>query len=90
VTSMSGQSRDGTVVSPGQVHEVLGQHVLADGFRLVYDTRASHGSWIVDARSGEEYLDLYTFFASAPLGSNPPGLADDPQFMALLAEAKNV
>jgi L-lysine 6-transaminase len=74
-------------VSPERVHEVLGQHVLADGFKLVYDTGASHGSWIVDARSGDEYLDLYTFFASAPLGSNPRGLADDPQFMAVLAEA---
>jgi L-lysine 6-transaminase len=73
-------------VQPEQVHEVLGQHVLADGFKLVYDTRASHGSWIVDARSGTEYLDLYTFFASAPLGSNPHGLVDDPGFMALLAE----
>jgi L-lysine 6-transaminase len=74
-------------VPPQRVHEVLGQHVLADGFKLVYDTRASHGSWIVDARSGTEYLDLYTFFASAPLGSNPRGLADDPAFMTLLAEA---
>ena len=73
-------------VAPDQVHEVLGQHVLADGFRLVYDTRASRGSWVVDARSGEKYLDLYTFFASAPLGSNPRGLADDPEFMAVLAE----
>ena len=62
-------------VAPDQVHEVLGQHVLADGFKLVYDTRASRGSWLVDARSGEKYLDLYTFFASAPLGSNPRGLA---------------
>jgi L-lysine 6-transaminase len=72
---------------PQQVHEVLGRHVLDDGFSLVYDTRTSHGSWIVDARTGEEYLDLYTFFASAPLGSNPRGLADDPEFAAVLAEA---
>jgi L-lysine 6-transaminase len=78
---------DDVTISPQQVHGVLGQHVLADGFRLVYDTRASHGSWIVDARTGEEYLDLYTFFASSPLGSNPRGLADDPEFMAVLAEA---
>ncbi len=77
----------GVAVTPGQVHEVLGRYVLADGFKLVYDTRASQGSWLVDARSGERYLDLYTFFASAPLGSNPRGLADDPQFMAELAEA---
>jgi L-lysine 6-transaminase len=74
-------------IDPQQVHEVLGRHVLDDGFKLVYDTGASHGSWIVDARTGEEYLDLYTFFASAPLGSNPHGLADDPEFMAVLAEA---
>ena len=75
-----------TTVDPERVHDVLGQHLLADGFKLVYDHRASHGSWIVDARSAAEYLDLYTFFASAPLGSNPRGLADDPEFMALLAE----
>ena len=73
-------------VTADRVHDVLGQHVLADGFRLVYDTRASRGSWMVDAQSGEKYLDLYTFFASAPLGSNPRGLADDPDFMAVLAE----
>src|SRR5579871_5316998 len=73
-------------IAPDQVHDVHGQHVLADGFKLVYDTRASRGSWLVDARSGEKYLDLYTFFASAPLGSNPRGLADDPDFMAVLAE----
>ena len=74
-------------IGPQQVHKVLGRHVLDDGYKLVYDTRASHGSWIVDARSGEEYLDLYTFFASAPLGCQPAGLADDPEFMAVLAEA---
>src|SRR5215813_5036282 len=73
-------------IAPDHVHEVLGRHVLADGFRFVYDTRASRGSWVVDARSGEKYLDLYTFFASAPLGSNPRGLADDPDFMTVLAE----
>jgi L-lysine 6-transaminase len=73
-------------VGPQQVHDVLARYVLDDGYELVYDTRASHGAWIVDARTGEEYLDLYTFFASAPLGANPAGLADDPEFMAVLAE----
>jgi L-lysine 6-transaminase len=74
-------------ISPEQVHEVLSRSVLDDGYKLVYDTRASHGSWLVDGRSGQEYLDLYTFFASSPLGSNPAGLADDPEFMAVLAQA---
>src|SRR5262252_3874094 len=84
---MTGGSPVTSRIPADRVHEVLGRHVLADGFMLVYDTRASQGSWLVDARSGERYLDLYTFFASAPLGSNPRGLADDPRFMAELAEA---
>ena len=66
---------------------MLARSILTDGYKLVFDTRKSHGSWLVDARTGEEFLDLYTFFASAPLGSNPPGMVDDPEFMALLAEA---
>jgi L-lysine 6-transaminase len=71
-------------VPAGEVHERLGEHLLIDGFRLVLDVEASHGSWLVDARDGTEYLDMYTFFASAPLGSNPPGIVEDPAFMALL------
>jgi L-lysine 6-transaminase len=73
-------------VEPAQVHEVLGRHLLTDGFKLVFDTGKSRDSWLVDARTGESYLDLYTFFASAPLGSNPSGIVDDPEFQALLAE----
>ena len=85
--SIFGRSAGDVEIAPNQVHEVLAQHLLTDGFKIVYDTKASHGSWVVDARTGEEYLDLYTFFASAPLGSNPHGLADDPEFLAVLAEA---
>jgi L-lysine 6-transaminase len=69
------------------VRERLARHILTDGFHLVLDLRKSQGSWIVDAQTGERYLDLYTFFASAPLGINPHGLADDPQFLAELTEA---
>ena len=69
------------------VHERLARHVLTDGFHLTLDLRRSQGSWIVDAPTGERYLDLYSFYASAPLGINPPGITGDPQFMALLAEA---
>ena len=64
----------------------LARHVLTDGFHIIMDLRRSCGSWIVDAETGERYLDLYSFFASAPLGINPPGVAGDPEFMALLAE----
>ena len=72
-------------VPPAEVHERLAGHLLIDGYRLVLDMEHSHGSWLVDARDGREFLDLYTHFASAPLGANPPGIVDDPVFMALLA-----
>ncbi|MFF4504251.1 L-lysine 6-transaminase [Streptomyces sp. NPDC001401] len=75
-----------STIHPGEVHERLGRHVLTDGFKLVLDPLASRGSWIVDARSSEKFLDLYSFFASAPLGLNAPGIVEDPEFMALLAQ----
>ncbi|MFI6323519.1 L-lysine 6-transaminase [Nonomuraea sp. NPDC050556] len=54
------------------VHDRLARHLLVDGYRLVLDLERSQGSWLVDARTGRRYLDFYTFFASAPLGVNPP------------------
>ena len=75
-----------THLQPAEVHDILARHVLTDGMKLVLDLRRSRGSRLVDARTGERYLDMYTFFASAPLGLNPPGIVDDPTFMAELAE----
>ncbi|MGI3783046.1 MAG: hypothetical protein ACRYG2_19975, partial [Janthinobacterium lividum] len=67
-----------TRLTPAEVHEVLATHLLTDPSALVVDLERSRGSRIVDARTGKRYLDLYTFFASSPLGFNHPGLADDP------------
>ena len=53
--------------SPADVHTSLARHLLVDGFDLVLDLERSHGSWLVDARDGTEYLDLFTFFASNAL-----------------------
>jgi L-lysine 6-transaminase len=77
--------RRSVTVPPSEVHERLSEHLLVDGYRLVLDVERSHGSWLVDARDGTEYLDMYTFFASAPLGSNPPGIVEDAAFMTTLA-----
>src|SRR4249920_4079524 len=76
-----------THIQPSEVHEVLARHVLTDGMKLVLDLRRSRGSRMVDARTGDRYLDMYTFFASAPLGINPAGVVDDPEFVAQLTEA---
>lgn len=61
---------------PARVHEVLKRHMLADGLPIVFDLERSHGSWIVDAKTGAEYLDFFTCFASWPIGYNHPGLGD--------------
>lgn len=73
-------------MTPDEVHEVLRRHLLVDGVDLVLDTRRSRGSRIVDARDGRSHLDMFSFFASAPLGLNHPALADDPAFLAELTE----
>lgn len=73
-------------VQPAEVHETLAKHMLTDGFKLVLDLKASKGSTMVDARTGQRYLDMYTFFASAPLGLNADGIVDDPAFMELLGQ----
>ena len=74
-----------SAVSPGQVHETIARHMLADGFDLVLDLDASTGSTLVDARDGTRYLDLFTFFASSALGMNHPALIDDAEFRDELA-----
>lgn len=71
----------------GEVLETLRRHVLVDGPDLVVDLERSHGSTLVDARSGDEYLDLVAFFGSLPLGMNHPGMAENPEFLAELSRA---
>jgi L-lysine 6-transaminase len=66
----------------------LEQHILVDGFKLVFDLARSHGSWFVDAATGRELIDLYSFYASQPIGFNHPYF-DRPEVKAdLLAAAK--
>ncbi len=46
--------------------------MLADGFSFVVDLDRSHGSWLVDSKDGREYLDMFSCFASMPIGWNHP------------------
>ncbi|MEZ4257774.1 MAG: L-lysine 6-transaminase [Polyangiaceae bacterium] len=64
-------------IAPGDVHETLRKHMLVDGFSLVVDLEHSHGSWAKDAKTGQEYLDFFSFFASNPVGFNHPALRDE-------------
>jgi L-lysine 6-transaminase len=74
-------------IRPDDVREVLARSILADGLDFVLDIERSTGSILVDARTGERYLDMFTFFASSALGMNHPALADGEAFRAELATA---
>jgi L-lysine 6-transaminase len=72
---------------PDQVHQVLARSILVDGFDFVLDLARSAGSYLVDARDGRRYLDMFTFFASSALGMNHPALAADEEFRVELIDA---
>jgi len=57
------------------VHATLRRHLLTDGYGLVLDLDHSQGARLRDGVTGKDYLDLFTFFASNPLGVNHPKLA---------------
>jgi len=67
------------------VHDVVRRHMLADTLPLVVDLEASRGSWLRDAKSGRDLLDMTSFFASSPLGMNHPAL-DNPEFVQHLGK----
>jgi L-lysine 6-transaminase len=75
-----------TRIAPAQVHETLHRHMLADGYDIVLDLEKSHGRRLHDSRSGRDYLDLFSFFATLPLGIGHPGMKD-PEFLAKLTRA---
>lgn len=70
-------------IPANQVHSTLRKHMLADGFDMVLDLHGSTGSYMTDAATGDKFLDLFTCFASMPIGMNHPKLTD-PEFIYYL------
>ena len=77
----------GSQIEPDRVHQELSRSMLVDGFDLVLDLQRSAGSYLVDARDGRRFLDMFTFVASSALGMNHPALADDKEFRVELLNA---
>jgi L-lysine 6-transaminase len=75
-------------VPPGKVVAELEQHILVDGFKLVFDLVRSHGSYFVDAATDRQLIDLYGFYASQPIGFNHPYFDRSEVKADLLAAAK--
>ena len=73
------------MIDARNVHATIGKHMLADGMDQVIDLKKSHGSWLVDARDGKDYLDLFSMFASMPVGYNHPTLLENRERIAAAA-----
>src|SRR3979409_615054 len=74
---------------PTAVIEELEKHILVDGFKLIFDLEKSRGSRFVDAATGRELIDLYTFYGSQPIGFNHPYF-ERPEVQADLLTAAQV
>ena len=68
-----------------EIKATIGKHMLADGYDIALDLRKSQGSNIHDAATGKDYLDLFSFFASAPLGFNHPSMTT-PEWKSYIGE----
>ena len=73
------------MIDARNVHSTIGKHMLADGMDQVIDLKKSHGSWLVDARDGKGYLDLFSMFSSMPVGYNHPTLLENRERIAAAA-----
>ena len=73
------------MIDARNVHATIGKYMLADGMDQVIDLKKSHGSWLVDARDGKEYLDLFSMFSSMPVGYNHPTLLENRERIAAAA-----
>jgi len=73
-------------ITPADVHAVIGRHMLADGYDIVLDLEKSHGRRLYDSRGDRWYLDMFSCFATFPVGINHPKMKD-PEFLAKLTRA---
>lgn len=75
-----------SMISPEDVHRVIGSRMLADGLDMVLDLEKSKGVRLYDSKKDRYLLDFFGFFASNPVGVNHPGLSDQ-DFLADLKMA---
>ncbi len=67
-------------LTPEKVFPVLDAHMLVDGYRdMVVDLNKSEGNYIYDSLHHRKYLDMFSFFATAPIGYNHPKM-HEPEF----------
>jgi L-lysine 6-transaminase len=60
--------------------------MLADGYDIVLDLEESKGRRLYDSKGDRWYLDMFSCFATMPVGINHPGMRE-PAFLAKLERA---
>jgi len=83
------QTRTDDKTNVSRALQILEQHVLLDGFRIVFDDERSRGSYLFNAASNSRLIDLYGFFGSMPVGYNHPHF-NDPAVQQELARAATI
>ncbi len=63
-------------VKPDKVKSELKKYMLADGYDFILDLYSSHGSHLHEYLHKEAYLDMFTCYASIPIGMNHPKLLE--------------
>jgi L-lysine 6-transaminase len=87
-TTLSKPDHHSNESHPADALKTLEEHILMDGFRIVFDLEKSRGSYIHNAATGERLIDFYGFFGSVPVGFNHPHF-DKPEVQReLLCAAK--
>ena len=76
------------MINPHNVRSSIDKYMLADGMEPIVDLEKSHGSWLVDARDGKEYLDLFSMFASMSVGYNHPYVLEHSEMITKAAVNK--
>ncbi|KJR96447.1 MAG: L-lysine 6-aminotransferase [Desulfobulbaceae bacterium BRH_c16a] len=62
------------MVAAEEVKAIISRHLLTDGMDIIVDLEKSKGSWLVDQRNGDRYLDCFSMFASMAVGFNHDGI----------------
>lgn len=74
------------MIDTNLIHQELHKYLQKASFDIVLDLEKSTPSHIFDKKHNRYFLDLFTFFATMPLGMNPPEIFDE-EFVTKLKRA---
>lgn len=77
------------MIDTSLIHQELHKYLQKASFDIVLDLEKSTPSHIFDKKHNRYFLDLFTFFATMPLGMNPPEIFDEEFFTKLKRAALN-